>query len=80
MGGTERTGFEFIAAEPIADASTDCVPGADGETASSAEAPDAATIATKQAPSSTVHLTPRCAKGGGHSGVHPRWVASARQG
>ena len=50
IGGTERPGFEFIAAEPTANASADCVPGADGKTASSAEAPDAATIATRQAP------------------------------
>ena len=50
IGGTERAGFEFTPAEPIAAASADCVPGADGETASSADAPDAATIATRQAP------------------------------
>ena len=59
IGGTERAGFEFTPAEPAATASADCVPGAGGETASSAEAPDAATIATRQAPSSTGHLTAR---------------------
>ena len=50
IGGTERAGFEFIAAEPTATASGDCDPGAGGETASSAEAPGAATIATRQTP------------------------------
>ena len=50
IGGTERVGFEFTAAEPITTASADCVPGADGETASSADAPDAATTAMRQAP------------------------------
>ena len=50
IGGTERAGFEFTAAEPTATAPADCVPGADGETASNADAPGAATIATRQAP------------------------------
>ena len=74
IGATERAGFEFTPAEPIDTVSADCVPGAGGEPASSADAPDAAAIATRQAAS--VRRCPR----GGHSGVHPRWAASARQG
>ena len=74
IGGTERTGFEFTAAGPIAAASGDCDPGADGETASSAEAPDATTIAHEASAKSAKMCR------GGHSGVHPRWAASARQG
>ena len=59
IGGTEIPGFEFTPAEPIAAGSGDCDPGADGNTASSADTPDAATIATRQTPSSTGHLTAR---------------------
>ena len=73
IGGTESPGFEFIAAEPAAAGSGDCDPGAGGETASSAEAPGAATIATRQTP-----RVRRCAAAVIRASTRDGWRAPAR--
>ena len=74
IGGTERAGFEFTAAEPTASASADCVLGADGEH----RVQRGCTRCRHHRHEAGAKSAKMCR--GGHSGVHPRWAASARQG